>query len=869
MTARFEAGRVAEVLEPPATFGDVLKRYRAATGLTQEELAERAGLSARGISDLERGRRAHPYFVTVRQLADALGLGEADRAALFAAARSRDDAEAPPAATDPPTNLPRPLTSLVGRAEDVRAVCRLLERTEVRLVSLVGAGGVGKTRLALEVAAELGPAFSGGCSFVPLAALRDPGLVLATIAHTVGLTDSSDDPPLARLTAHLRGKRLLLLLDNFEHLLAAASSLNDLLTSCPAVTALVTSRAPLSLSGEQEFVVPPLALPDPRRTTDVADVVRTPAATLLLERLSAIGRRLAATEADVTAITEICRRTDGLPLAIELAAARGRHLTVQELAARLQRPLDLLTHGPRDLPPRQQTLRATIVWSYDLLAPREQRLLRWLAAFAGGWTLERAEALCCGDGGVPMDVMDGLAALVDSSLVHAKRGVDGRTRYGMLETIREFAEERLAASGEEDTVRRRHAAVMFDYAEQADRGLRSGERLAWTRAVAAEVDNVRAALRWLLDHGETQRALAFIGKLLWFWDAVARGREGRTWGEEALAKANADPESWAYARASYATGQQAWAMGDFAAAARLLTASVERFRALDDRGSLGQALDQLGSTYLSSGDVSRARELLGESVALLDAVGERWDYGMAVFMLGDAVVATDPAAARRCYEQSLAAFRALGDQFGMAIPITGLGGLAMRERDYPTARALFEEGLALRRAVGHAFNTAISLTSLGELARYEGDDERATACLEEGLALFRDLGDAERIAWTLYNIGMMAVQGADLAAATAALRESLTLRAAQRNRAPIAQTIAGLAQVALMQGDADRAARLVGAVEAIRAADDLAMPRNEDGEAEEQTLVRIEEALGPDAYAAAVAQGRRLPLAAAIQFALG
>ena len=852
---------------PDDMFSDVLRRYRMSAGMTQEELAERAGLSARGISDLERGRRSRPYFETVRLLASALELGDEDRAALFASARGTLVEVPRPTIEEHSTHLPSQLTSFVGRESERRIICEVLQRDTVRLVTLTGAGGVGKTRLALQIAAEMRAAFDDRVYFVPLASLRDHNLVLATIAHGMGLTDTSNEPPLARLIANLRGKRALLILDNLEHLLDATPAINELLIGCPDLSVLATSRAALSLSGEHEFVVPPLELPEPNQSDDLTALMRFPAVALLLDRLSMNDPGLTLSVGDVAAITEICRRTDGLPLAIELAAARNRHMTLQELASRLRHRLDLLARGPRDLPHRQRALRDTIAWSYELLGADEQRLMRWLAVFSGGWALASVEALCRDEDDWRINVVDGLATLIESSLVQITRGVDGLSRYDMLDTIREFAEEALAETGESHLVHERHAAMMMAYAEQSDRGLRSGARTKWTRNVAPEVENVRAALRWLLDQDETERALVFIGNLLWFWDAVSRGREGRTWGEEALAKPNADPQSWSYARASYVTGQQAWAMGDLVAASRLLSHSAERFRALGDRRSLGQTLDQLGSTYLSKGDLDAAQALLSESAELLDNDDYRWDYGLSIFMLGDVMSRTDPEAARRCYEMSLEAFRTVGDPFGMAIPITGLGGLAMRERDYATARALFEEGLALRRAAGHTFNTAISLTSLGELSRYEGDVEGAQDYLEQSLKLFRDLGDAERMAWTLYNLSMVAIQTGNLLVASDALRESLSLRLEHGSEAQVSQTLAGLSQVALLSGKADCAARLLGMVEVIRTSMGIAMPKDEDGEAEQRCRQQAKTILGAQGFEAALADGLQSSRGEAIRLA--
>jgi predicted ATPase/DNA-binding CsgD family transcriptional regulator/DNA-binding XRE family transcriptional regulator len=834
--------------------GAQLRAYRERAGLSQEALAERAGLAAAAISALERGVRRRPFLHTVAALAAALGLSAAERAAFAAAARPPGG---PAAAGDPPSNLPLPPTPLIGREREAAALGDLLGQDGVRLVTLTGVGGAGKTRLALHVAADLhgrGGRFPAGVWLVELAPVADPALVPHAVAAALAVRDAPGAALLDGLVAALRPRALLLVLDNCEHVLAACAALAErLLAGCPGVRILATSREPLQIAGERQRPVPPLAAPDPGRPAAVDDLARYPAVRLFVARAQAVVPGFVLTPENAAAAAQVCARLDGIPLALELAAARVGVLAVAQVAARLDDCLRLLTGGSRAGPTRQQTLRGTLDWSHDLLAEPERVLFRRLAVFAGGFDLEAAEAVCADD------ALEALTHLVHRSLVVADAGAgaggDAAARYRLLEPVRQYARQRLAASGEEAAVHARHRDWCLALAEAAAPALGGREQLAWLARLDAELDNLRQALAWCGEH-DPAAGLRLAGLLAPFWRVRSYYDEGSRWLAALLDRA---PGGGA-ARAAALLGAAALTLSqwDLAGTRTRLEEALALSRALGDAGLIAAALRGFGNLHIFTGDLASARAVLDEGLARARTAGDRRGLADHLLLLG--VVAYDGdelLEARSLLEESLAQARAVGDRALISTALWLAGRAAMRLGDVEAAErrllegldvarelgaprtvtriqeqlagaaswrgdlrgatAWHEAGLALARETGDEHGMALHVTGLGRVAHAQGDHVRAARLLDAGLARFTDLHDKRWVAASRQALALVACSQGDAPRARGLLRASLAARRELGDRAGIAACLEALAAVAAGERP-EHALRLAGAADALRTA---------------------------------------------------
>jgi predicted ATPase/DNA-binding winged helix-turn-helix (wHTH) protein len=726
-----------------------------------------------------------------------------------------------------PGNLPVPRTEFVGREREAAATKELLLRPDVRLVTITGPGGIGKTRLAVELASGLIEWFPGGIYFVPLSPLSDPSLIASVIVQTLGIRKAGGRSPLEILKKSFQDSLrapMLFLMDNFEHLVQAAPMVAELLAMGPNLKILVTSRSALHVYGEHEFPVPPLALPDSRSMPSVEVLSQYPAVALFIQRAIAAKPDFELSPENAQSVTEVCARLDGLPLAIELAAARIKVLSPASMLTRLASRLQLLTGGARDLPQRQQTLRAAMDWSYDLLSAPEQKLFRRLSVFVGGCNLEGVEAVCDTKSDLNLDLLDGMASMVDKSLAQQVEQAD-ESRFLMLETIREYALEKLEASGEQALTKRSHAAYCLVLAEEEAQEQFGAEGTECLERFALEHDNFRAALDWLTETGDAEWGLRLGTALFRFWEIREYLAEGRERLGRLLKLAGATAPTKARTRALFAAGVLAAGQGDYASAQALLSESRDISLGLGDKTGVAVSLNALAVIARDRGDVSTAYTL---------------------------------------FEESLSLWRALGDQKAVARSLSNLANVAKLQGAHNLSRALYGECIAIFRELGDRTGIAWSLNYQGDVARDQGESVAARTLYEQGLAIFRELGDRWGIAGTVADLGSLAREQRNYPMAHSLYRESIRIFQELEHKRGIARLLECFACLAALQLDAERSLRLAGAATALRQSIGVPLTPAEQAKLE-SALEPARKMLNDTACAMAWSEGGRRPVEQVIE----
>ncbi len=877
--------------------------------LVMDDLADGVGLRDLGdhrLKDLRRPERIFQLIV-------------AELPSDFPALRSLDSQ---------PNNLPIQPTSLVGRDADLASTRALLSRPEVRLLTLSGAGGTGKTRLGLQLAANLLDEFSDGAFFVPLAPIKDPTLVISTVAQTLGVRDSGAQPILDTLAEYLLQKQMLLFMDNFEHVSGAAPEVSKLLEICTRIKFLISSREVLHVRGEFEFPVNPLSLPDLSHQSTLDLVTKNPAVDLFSQRAQAVNPNFHLTDENANSVAEICARLDGLPLAIELAAARVKLFSPKALLKQLmdangQSSLHLLGRGPRDAPERHRTLRAAMDWSYDLLDIMEQRLIQLLSVFAGGFTYHAAVAVCShseinqvsGREEIPaIDVLEGLASLLDKSLIRQEERLDDEPRFNMLELIRDYAWEKLKESSLESLIRERHAIFFLTLVQEAAPKLKGSEQEVWLERLEEEHNNLRSALKWFVQQAEegdeisADSGVRMAGALWGFWDTHGYFNEGREWLRKMIELSNTP--TTARVDALNGAAMLARRQSDTAEALQLYEQGLTIAREIDYKagraetlGGLGYMIeyqgadDELAKSYYadslalwreagdkrgiatalgphaeraaSANDFEQANLLFEESLSLFREVGDKREIAGALWNLGQIAVVTGRyEQAVLMYSESRAIYEELKDLHGVATQLRSLAEVEANRGNTIKARALYEEALTSFRSLEDKRCTSTSLVGLAGLFRDQEDLTGAIALILECLNLSREIGYKPLEAKALRLLGKCDLAQGNLESARVHFIDSLHIAQEMGHRQDLAECIDGLASVASAQGDYDRSAKLFSAAEALRVSVGIYLP--EVVAAENQKWKELaRSSLGESAYETAAAEGALLSVEQAIELMIG
>ncbi|MGC1379849.1 MAG: tetratricopeptide repeat protein [Candidatus Baltobacteraceae bacterium] len=770
---------------------DVLRTFRSAAKLSQELLAERSGLSTRTVSDIETGAARSPRLITIMLLAEALGLSPADRTRLQEAARK----PAGRAAAMPPVTVLR-ATALVGRDADVARLGDLIAQDGVRLVTLAGPAGVGKTSLAIRVAIDCAGAFDGGTAIVELAAVDDPSLVPAAVARALGIRDSGDAPASEAVVDYLRGRRLLLVLDNLEHLTPASAWIGELLAAAPHITVIVTSREPLHLQAERVYAIRPLE--------------NAAAVSLFVQRAQMVKPDFELTPANAAAVGTIVDHLEGLPLAIELAAPRLLLLPPKALAARLERRLPLLGSGSVDRPERQQTMHRAIAWSYDLLSTDEQSWFRRLSVLQGGGDLEAAAAVC-GDPSGEHSVLFRLAPLVNKNMLSLVEDAEAEPRVSMLEMLREYAQERLEECGEAAETQRRHAEYVLAFAQGAERELSGGSQGRWLARFELEHGNIRSALQWAASGEETAVGFRLVSAVWRFWWMHGHLTEGLSWVRRFLEMQAASPvelPDTLYGKVLRAHVVLLSALGNFDEALASCEKAIALQRRIGDEPGLGASLTSLGIIEQFRGEYDRSEAAHAESLAIR---------------------------------------RRLGDEAGIATSLSNLASTAFSKNDLAQAAALGGESAEIYRRLGHESGLAHALMKIGLATAAGGNYEGAEELFNECLRMQRAAGNTGSIYYSLVNLGAVAHKRGMYEIALTRYHEALDLLDAMPNKSALAKALEDIAATSARLGDPSRGARLFGAADSLRRAIGLALFPSERADYDSE-IASVRAMLGSDAF---------------------